>query len=620
MCGICGFVSKNSLTEAQLEAMCHTIAHRGPDDNGLWMTESKGFHIGLAQCRLSIIDLSPLGHQPMFYDDGNLVIVFNGEIYNFQTLRQQLENDGYSFRSQCDTEILLGAYRKWGKDCLERLQGMFAFAVYDQRKNTLFFARDRIGKKPLYYYHKGSTLIFASELKAILKHPEFSKEIRMEEISRFLVNSYIDSANTIYQNTYKLEPGCQMLWDNGELTISHYYSYFEQFELGRKNLVTDFSQAKAELSALIERNVAERLVADVPAGIFMSAGIDSSLVAGMASRLSAKQVKTFTIGFHDETRNEAPRAKKIAQHLGTEHTEFYIGEAELLDLIEDIPIYYDEPFGDSSQIPTMAISALTRSSLTVALSGDGGDEFFCGYPTYERVLWAQRLDKLAGLANLLLCQPLKKKLPNTLRALLNNRDPDYKTQLIADVRDEFVRDIVKLPYRSPKFAIEKEIPATDWQEKRMLLDMVRYLPDDILVKTDRASMKYALENRCPLLDRSISEYSFRLPQSFKYYKGQKKWILKQLAYEMIPQELLDMPKSGFSIPMARWLNKPLQAKIAMFSEKTILEKQGIFNYDPMKTLIIKVAKADNVIYNVVLWNFMIFQMWYQRYIEDLWNK
>jgi asparagine synthase (glutamine-hydrolysing) len=620
MCGICGFVSKNSIGEAQLKAMNDTLAHRGPDDSGLWLTENSGYHIGLAQRRLSIIDLSPLGHQPMSYDNDNLIIVYNGEIYNFQTLRRQLENDGYSFKSQSDTEVLLGAYQKWGVECLEHLQGMFAFAIYDRRKNTLFLARDRIGKKPLYYFHRGSALIFASELKAILKHPEFIKELKTEEISKFLVNSYIEAAHTIYQNTYKLEPGCQMVWDNGELTVTRYYSYFEQFVLGQNNLVTDVKQAKAELAALIERNVAARLVADVPVGIFLSAGIDSSLVTGMAARLSEKQVRTFTIGFHDETRNEAPRASKIAQHLGTDHTELYIDEAELLALIDDIPHYYDEPFGDSSQIPTMAISALTRDSVTVALSGDGGDEFFCGYPTYDRVRWAELLDKPAGLANRLISAPLKGKLPNTLRALLNNRDADYKTQLIADVRDEFVKDIVGGNYVSPKFAIEKEIPAKGWQEKRMLLDIVRYLPDDILVKTDRASMKYALENRCPLLDHSIAEYSFRLPQKFKYCRGEKKWLLKQIAYDMIPRELLDMPKSGFTVPLARWLNSPLQARIARFSDKAVLEKQGLFHHEPLCALINKVAKTDHVIYNVVLWNFLVFQMWYQRYIEDFWNK
>jgi asparagine synthase (glutamine-hydrolysing) len=620
MCGICGFVSKKSIQDAQLKAMCDTLSHRGPDDSGQWMTENNGYHIGLAQRRLSVIDLSPLGHQPMFYDDEKLAIVYNGEIYNFQTLRAELEKHGYSFKSQCDTEVLLGAYRKWGEKCLEHLQGMFAFAVYDKERNTLFFARDRIGKKPLYYFHNGSTLVFASELKAILLHPEFSREIKRDEISKFLVNSYIAADNTIYQNTFKLEPGCQMVWDNGELTVTRYYSYFEQFALARDSLINDFPQAKAGLAALIERNVAERLVADVPVGIFLSAGIDSSVVAGMAARLSEKQVKTFTIGFHDESRNEAPRAGKIAKHLGTDHTELYIDETALLDLLDDIPLYYDEPFGDSSQIPTMAISALTRAHVTVALSGDGGDEFFCGYPTYDRVRWAQLLDKPAGLANQIIAKPLKSKLPNTLRALLNNRDADYKTQLIADVRDEFVKDIVGGDYRSPKFAIEKEIPATDWQEKRMLLDMVRYLPDDILVKTDRASMKYALENRCPLLDHSIAEYSFRLPQRFKYYRGEKKWILKQIAYDMIPRELLDMPKSGFTVPLARWLNKPLKARIALFGDKTILEKQGLFHYDPLNALINKVAQTDNVIYNVVLWNFLVFQMWYQKYIEDLWNK
>jgi asparagine synthase (glutamine-hydrolysing) len=420
-------------------------------------------------------------------------------------------------------------------------------------------------------------------------------------------------------NTFKLEPGCQMTWDNGELKIRRYYDYFAQFASARKSMVTDFQQAKTELAGLIEKNVAERLVADVPVGVFLSAGIDSSIVAGMAARVADKQLKTFTIGFYDKEKNEAERAKRIAGHLGTDHTELYIEEAELLALLDDIPTYYDEPFGDSSQIPTMAVSALARRDVTVVLAGDGGDEFFCGYKTYVRLYWAHLLDKPAGLAYLLANEAMKSKLPITLRALVNNRDADYKTQLIADARDESAKALVKSHYSSPKFAIEKEIPAKNWQEKKMLLDIVRYLPDDILVKVDRASMKYALEVRCPLLDREIAEYSFRLPHSFKYHHGNKKWMLKQIAYDMIPPEMLDMPKIGFAVPLAKWLNGPLKARIERFSDEAILNKQGLFNHAALLTLVEKVNKSDSVVYSNVLWNYLIFQMWYQKHIEDLWN-
>jgi asparagine synthase (glutamine-hydrolysing) len=619
MCGICGYVSRNGITETQLERMNDTLRHRGPDDAGTWTTENNGYHIGLAQRRLSIFDLSPLGHQPMFSPDGNLVIVFNGEIYNFQTLRRQLEGEGYSFKSSCDTEVLLAAYQKWGGRCLDFLQGMFAFAIYDCAENTLFFARDRVGKKPFYYYHDGKVLIFASELKAIMEHPEFKKELKTEEISKYLCHSYIEAANTIFRNTYKLEGGCQMTWERGNLTITRYYDYFQQFTLAKEEMITDFKVAKTGLTTLLEKNVAERLVADVPVGVFLSAGIDSSVVAGTAAKMSAKQVKTFTIGFHDQERNEAPGAKRIAEHLGTDHVELYIEESELLSLLEEIPLYYDEPFADPSQIPTMALSSLARQEVTVALSGDGGDEFFCGYKMYDWLYWARILDKPAGLLYSLTNAPMKSLLPNTARALVNNRNADYKVQLFTDVREEFIRDIVKTPYGSPKFDIEREIPARHWQEKRMLLDIVRYLPDDVLTKVDRASMKYALEARCPLLDRSIAEYSFRLPHSFKYHHRQKKWILKQVAYDMIPQELLDMPKKGFGVPLAKWLNGPLSTKVQQFTDKTVLEKQGLFNHQPLTVLVNKVAGSNSQIYSLVLWNFLVFQMWYQRYVEDLWG-
>jgi asparagine synthase (glutamine-hydrolysing) len=625
MCGICGFVSAKKINEERLEEMNNTLIHRGPDDQGLWIAESKGRYIGLAQRRLSILDLSPLGHQPMFSDDRNLVIVFNGEIYNFQTLRRQLADCGHSFKSSCDTEVLLAAYQEWGEGCLAHIKGMFAFAIYDCINNSLFLARDRIGKKPLYYYFYQKTLIFASELKALMKHPEFRKEIRIGQVSKCLCNSYIASPDTIFEHTFKLEPGCQMTWHDDELAIKRYYSYFEQFELGRGDLVTDLAQAKSELVSLIEKSVAERLVADVPVGLFLSGGIDSSLVAGIAAKVSSKKPKTFTIGFHAKERDEAPRAKAIAKHLDTEHIEFYIAESDLLDLLDDVPTYFDEPFGDSSQIPTMAVSALAKHDVTVALSGDGGDEFFCGYNRYAFMHWAQLLDMPAGLlygainAVGINKSPVYNALPDRARMLFHNRDADYKVQFIIEPENEIVKDILKEGHVSSKFAIEKEIHTRNWQEKRMLLDIARYLPDDILTKVDRAAMKYSLEVRCPLLDHRVSEYSFRLPHRFKYRRGERKWILKQLAYDLIPKNLLDMPKSGFSVPLAAWLRGPLKPRVAQFADKSLLEKQGIFNHEPLVSLINRVDTGDSYHYTTVLWNFLAFQMWYQKYIGDLWN-
>lgn len=622
MCGICGFASKGTVARQRLCEMNDTLRHRGPDDAGIWMGQSGPWQIGLAHRRLSILDLSEQGHQPMLSRDGRYILVFNGEIYNFQSLREQLSGKGYTYRSDGDTEVLLTAWQAWGEACVERIDGMFAFAVHDRQTGRLFFARDRVGKKPLYYYHQEGTIVFASELKAILLHPAFRKEIETDVLSRYLCNLYIESPATIYRHTYKLEPGHCMVWENGQIRKRQYYSYLEAFEKGREDPLRDPVEAQAGLSALVAQQVASRLTADVPVGVFLSGGVDSTLVAAHAARLAGGPLRSFTIGFHERERDEAEQARAIAQHIGTEHVELYAQEAELLSFVEDLPRWYDEPFADASQIPTMLVSKLARQEVAVALSGDGGDEFFCGYNLYDWVRRAQQLDGAAGVADKLFALPFvrgaKRWLPTTARALLQNRPQATKVQLFTDVREEIVRELLCVPGTSPKFSLEGQIPTENWQEKRMLLDIHRYLPDDVLTKVDRASMKYSLEVRAPLLDPAIGEYSFRLSHGLKYRHGEKKWILKQAAYELVPQRLLDMPKKGFGVPLAKWLRGPLAEKVRMYADPAAMARQGIFRGEAVARLVRQVEQRSSTIYCGVLWAFVVFQMWYQMYIEDVW--
>lgn len=625
MCGICGYLSTNPTTEKQLWEMTNTMTHRGPDDSGIWTHEDNGYHIGFGHRRLSIFDLSQMGHQPMETDDGSLAGVYNGEIYNFLELRAQLEKEGYRFRSNCDTEVLLYAFQKWGEDCVSRFNGMFAFAIYDKQKHRAVFIRDRMGKKPLYYYHCGQTFIFGSELKALMEHPEFVRDINREMISAYLTHKYYPAPHTVFQNTYKLEAGCALVWENGAVSIRKYWDLLEKYRQRQSSPVLDVNEAKEGVKTYLRKSVEQRLAADVPVGVFLSGGIDSTLVAGMAAEVTDKPVRTFTIGSYYEMHNEADRAKRIAQHLGTEHTELYVSDEEVQSLAADIPQYFDEPFADDSQIPTMLVSRLAKQDVTVALSGDGGDELFCGYKSYDKLRRYQALDPVAGLVKGIISLPgisnlhIDKRLPKTVRALINNRSPHTKVQLGTYVREEITSEIVKGHAASAIFDIEKDIDSKDWGEKYMLLSFLTSLPDLMLCKTDRASMRYGLELRCPLLDIDVVEYAFGLPMELKYRSGEKKWLLKQIAYDYVPRELLDMPKKGFDLGVAKQLKGPLRGMIEKYANKEILEKQGIFNYEPLARLIDKLGNTDNEgSAGDILWAFLMFQLWYQKYIEDLW--
>ena len=624
MCGICGFVSKQNITLEQLKKMNDTMYHRGPDDSGEEIFQMKdGYQIGMAQRRLSIMDLSPLGHQPMHSCDKRVSVVFNGEIYNFLELRKELTD--YPFQSSCDTEVIIAAYLKWGIECIRRFNGMFAICLYDRETDEVYLVRDRIGKKPLYYEIEGGNLIFASEIKPLIEREGFRRKIRTEVLSRFLFQQYINAPDSIFENVYKLEPGSILKFHYGEVKTWKYWDIKEVYHKMQENPVVDYEQAKEELKVLLKKAVSSRMIADVPLGAFLSGGYDSSLMTAIAQEHSTEPVKTFSIGFNEDRYNEAAYAKKVADYLGTKHTELYIDEKEMFDLVESIPVYYDEPFADSSQIPTMLVSKLARQDVTVALSGDGGDEFFCGYNIYENVRQAQLLDLLGGMTHGVCALPglkqmkMEEKLPFRVRVIAGNRNKETKTQFGAGNYVVRAGKMVLGEGIPCHYPIESTYQVSDWQIRRMLLDMDTYLPGDILCKVDRASMKYSLEARCPILDKDVMEYSFRMSHKLKYDKRNKKRILKDIAYDYIPKELLDRPKVGFGVPLDKWLRGPLKEQLMDMCNRDYLRRQGIFDADFVADMIEDYMRtgdggpATGANYSKLSWSFFTFQQWYRAY-------
>lgn len=629
MCGICGYISKKNITVEQLKEMNDTMYHRGPDDSGAEIyPASDGYQIGFAQRRLSILDLSVLGHQPMHSGNKRISVVYNGEIYNFQELKKELAD--YPFRSNCDTEVIIAAYLKWGISCIERFNGMFAIALYDRETEDVYLVRDRIGKKPLYYWYEDRNLVFASELKPIMKCPGFCGQIAQGVLSRYLFQQYINAPESIYKNVYKLEPGAVLQFRKGQIKTWKYWDIKDVYAKAQVNPVGSYEEAKGQLKELLKKAVACRMIADVPLGSFLSGGYDSSLVTAIAQEHSAEPVKTFSIGFHEEKYNEAKYAKAVADYLGTNHTELYIDEQDMFDLVESIPQYYDEPFADSSQIATMMVSKLAREHVTVALSGDGGDEFFCGYNIYENVDQAQKLDVLGGLVHGVCSLPglkqahMEDRLPFKVHVIAGNREKESKTQFGAGnyivkakaMVGELPAGETALPIH---YLIESQYGVKKWQVRRMLLDMDTYLPGDILCKVDRASMKYSLESRCPILDTGVMEFSYRIPHQYKFAGKDKKHILKDIAYDYIPKELLDRPKVGFGVPLDKWLRGPLRDQLLDYSSYDYLKNQNIFDAgyvaDMIQTYVATgdAGPATGANYSKLSWSFFVFQQWYEKY-------
>lgn len=622
MCGICGFYSKNNESLENLIKMNNTMIHRGPDDHGEELFDCKKgiYHVGMAHRRLSVQDLSVLGHQPMHSSNGRVVITFNGEIYNFQELKSELSE--YPFQSNCDTEVILAAYLKWGITFVKRLNGMFAIALFDKEDSSLYLIRDRIGKKPLYYYMDSGNLYYASELKPLMVNPYFEKRINDRIVGKFLYRQYINAPDTIFQSTYKLRPGEIVRFRNGQIKKRKYWDVASVYNHKWENI--SYEEAMERLEILLREAVSKRLVADVPVGEFLSGGYDSALVCAMAQSISSKPINTYSIGFYDKALDEAPFARRIAQHLGTNHTEYYISEKEMFDLIKNIPHCYDEPFADSSQICTMLVSELAKKDVTVVLTGDGGDEMFGGYTIYERIAAAQK-KKLQGIVlHYLFKAPFVKtvydysKIPFIYRVASESLSPKIKTQTGSgqyfEVLDKLLISKEHDSYLDP---IEDRYKEKDWVSRRILLDMDTYLPGDILCKVDRASMKYSLEARCPFLDKDVMEFSLGLPLEYKMRDGELKRILKEITYRYIPKKLMDRPKQGFEVPIKRWLRNDLKEVLLAYTDSAFLKKQSIFNEKETQKFIHyfiqngDMGKNTGKNYGRFVWAYFIFQQWYQ---------
>jgi asparagine synthase (glutamine-hydrolysing) len=603
MCGIAGFLNRlahNNTDQLRslVTGMTDAIAYRGPDDSGFWADPAAG--IALGHRRLSIIDLSAFGHQPMAGANGDLMIVFNGEVYNFQELRTGLEGLGFRFRGHSDTEVMLAAIEQWGLDAsVRRFNGMFAFALWDRDKHELSLCRDRLGKKPLYYGWCGNTFLFGSELKALRAHPAFNAEIDRNAVALYLRLGYIPAPYSIYRGIYKLSAGTHLTVgtedSGGNPAPVAYWSAREAAERGVRNRIAGFDDAIGELDALLRSAVGLRMIADVPLGAFLSGGIDSSLVVSLMQALGSQPVKTFCIGFEEHTHNEAIHARAVAKHLGTDHTEMILTPAQALDIVPRLPRMFDEPFADSSQVPTFLVSEMARRDVTVSLTGDGGDELFAGYSAYTSSM--RFFEKYGSLpmpvrsSAAWLMHGLSQSLWNRIlpgngvstggarihRLASTLRQPTEET-IYRNLRSHWEDpESVVLGSSEPPtpFTTGESAGLGNMTEKMMLLDSLVYLPDDILVKVDRASMAVSLEARCPLLDYRLFEFAWRVPLEFKQRNGKGKWILRELLNRYIPREIVDRPKSGFAIPVAKWLRGPLRGWAEELLNERRLRQQGI---------------------------------------------
>ena len=614
MCGICGYIG-NRISDIDLSRMNDIMYHRGPDDSGIWQGEwHKGGSIGLAHRRLSIIDLSELGHQPMISQNGKWIIVFNGEIYNYKELRDELKERGYSFVSKSDTEVVLNSFVEWEDKAARKLNGMFAIAAYNSERKILYLVRDRIGKKPLYYYIQDENIIFASELKSILACPNFENNINLQVLKHYLCKQYVSGTMTFYNNTYKVLPGHQLIIGEDSIIDDTYWNLSNRYEQITPKMDENYDTCKAELKKQIYNAVERRLVSDVPVGTFLSGGIDSTLVTAIANDLCGG-IKSFTIGFFDKKRNEADYAKHTAEYLGITHVEHYISERDMIESIKQLNKTFDEPFADPSAIPCLLVSELAKNDVTVVLTGDGGDEFFCGYEMYNYLYYMEKLEPIVKLGSSILKGKLgdsiKHYMPRAAVALLNNTEEQYKVQLFEDLPEEVVNSILISEGGVPvKSELESAINAENYQVRRMLLDMKNYLPENVLAKADRTSMQHSLELRCPLLDTNVMEYSFRIPHRYKYHHNEKKYILKDILYDFVPKEMMNRPKNGFGVPLGKWLRNDLIDEIYSYSGKDFLEKQGLFRYEGVNSLINQVKKSDRRPYPKVLWAYYVFQRWY----------
>lgn len=614
MCGIAGFIDYNKKSDKNiLSEMIDRVYERGPDDKGLFFKIATDYNLGLAHRRLSIIDLSSAGHQPMSFE--NLTITYNGEVYNFKEIRKELENDGYSFHSNTDTEVILKSFHKWGVKAVDRFRGMFAFVIYDKNLEKMYLFRDRAGVKPLYYYWNNNIFLFGSEIKTFYPNKFFEKQICFKALSDYFRFGYINAPLSIFENTFKLLPGTYLEFDvNSKKFFTKQYWNIQEFYKNKKNIAYD--EAKREFESILIDSFKLRMVADVPVGSFLSGGIDSSLVTALLQKYTDTKIKTFTIGFENEKYNEAPYAKKIAEYLGTEHYEYYCTEKETIEIITKLPDVYDEPFADSSAIPTTLVSKLAKQKVKVVLSGDGGDEVFGGYTSYYLFLNRYKfLNKIKKFKNVINIFPSFSFLNDKYNMkLLKIQD----TLEFVDIANMFRvsnlvfsnKEIKKIMKNTALSKINIEESINDL-EKMMIIDFLTYLPNDILTKVDRATMSVSLEGREPLLDNKIIEYTASLPIEFKV----KKRILKDILAYYIPREMFERKKTGFGIPINDWLRIELRHLIDYYFSEMFLEKVELLDKQILLNLKERFLTGKND--DRKIWTVLMFLMWYERNIKEI---
>ncbi len=623
MCGICGFLNKKILSPEALEKMNDVLSHRGPDDKGIYINQipygSDSLQVGLGNRRLSIIDLSEHGHQPMCNETQDIWIVFNGEVYNFHELKKELEDKGHKFKGRSDTEVILHSYEQWGVDCLQRFNGMFAFAICDEKKKQIFIARDRVGIKPLYYYFKNGNFAFSSELKSLLKYPFFDKELDKKSLYYYLLFQYVPSPFSIFKNTSKLLPGHYLTFKENEgVKIKKYWDILEKRKEIKNNGIQEYIE---EFESLIKSSVKYRLISDVPLGAFLSGGTDSSLVVAAMSQLTNK-VETFTIGFEEKKYNEAVYAKKVASYLGAKHHELYFKGKDIYSLIPEMCKYYDEPFGDSSSLPTYLVSKLARENgIKVVLSGDGGDELFCGY---NRYIWINMFENFLFLPEILRegFLPLLEKLPNLklrrFSQVLQSKNPlKIYLSIINMWSEKELSKLVDVNYPDkelPFFKVYKKIDSLPPLERFPLLDFHTYLPEDILTKVDRASMAASLETRVPLLDHRIVEFAYSLPLNLRYKRGIRKYLLKKLLYKYLPTKFFKRPKKGFGIPLDECIRGGAKPYIKDYLNPAKIKKEEMFNHKFVGEIVNK-HLSGKYNYQYPIWTLLQFQLWKERYFN-----
>jgi len=631
MCGLVGFISSQQ-QDSVLDAMLGVLDYRGPDDSGTLISPIANNFVHLGQNRLSIQDTSKKGHQPFVSDCGNYVLVFNGEVYNFKTIRVELEKLGQSFISRSDTEVILYAFKHWGIDCLDKFIGMFAFAILDKGQQKLTLVRDRAGVKPLYYHVNDNEFAFSSELKSFHQLPSFDKKLNKSVLPYYFQFGYIPAPHTIFKNTYKLEPGHYIEYDLSDKTfeLNQYWDVADFYH--KDKFDCDESKITTDLEELMTDAVNLRMVSDVPVGVFLSGGYDSSLVTALLAQNKSRKLHTFTIGFEDKKYNEAEHAKSIAKHFNTEHTEYYVSNQDMLDKIETLPYHYDEPFADSSAIPTMIVAELAKKDVTVALSADGGDESFCGYSKYFML---KRFEstfnssiKKAGVKGLLnifnqkQAERFNSWLPKKYQATnIQDKFMKFKRAMGSQSMSEMFcnassyvdsNDVARfLKVDRPIFKQFDFNDELSFIDNMMLTDYKTFMVDDVLTKVDRATMSVSLEGREPLLDHRIIEFMARVPHEIKYKHKQGKYLARQILYKHIPQKMIDKPKAGFQIPLVEWMLTDLKPLVDKHIDASVLD-DGIFHITEILNIKQDFYAGDYVKVNV-LWFILMFQMWREKW-------